>query len=517
MATGFRFKLWCWFHRIDEILMSVAYIIVPVLLIAIVLAAVWLDRWSVPVILVALGAGILFGSDALGLWVFGDVILTNQVANMALVFILFHGGFVTKRSDFKAVALPAGGLATWGVMLTAGITFCCLHWGLGWAMEKALLLSVIISSTDAAATFSILRRQSLPRRLSSTVEIESAANDPMAILLTTVAVAALASGQAFEPQLIVSFLWKFGVGPVVGYILARGAIALFNRLTPQDRGYYYVLFLGTVLLTYGVAEFVHASGMLAVFAAGFVMGNRPFVHKQGVLNFSEALSTIANIGMFVMLGLLVFPSHWGDVWVEGTLLFLVLTLIARPLAVLIGTAGIRMGAKPKLFASWAGLRGAVPIVLATYPAAAGFALGQEIFNLVFFAVILSIIIQGSTLGIVAKWMKLSEPARPKPLFNLELITMAHSDYDLVVVDLPDPKGARGPRIRDLSLPEGAVITLVTRGNEVVVPNGKTRLLGWDQVTVLAHAPDEEKVRDALLEPFLDETVNDTVEEDAEIP
>ena len=481
--------------------MPIAYIVIPILLIAVVLAAVWLERWSVPVILVALGAGILFGSDVLNLWAFDDVGLTSQVANMALVFILFHGGFVTKRADFRAVALPAGGLATWGVLLTAGLLFVCLHWGLGWSTEKSLLLSVIISSTDAAATFSILRRQSLPARLSSTVEIESAANDPMAILLTTVAVSSLASGTPLDYVTVLSFFWKFGAGPVVGYVLARGAISLFNHLTPQDRGYYYVLFIGIVLLMYGLAEAAHASGMLAVFTGGFVMGNSSFVHKQGVLTFSEAFSTIANVGMFVLMGVLVFPHQWSALWLDGALLFLVLAFVARPLAVFLGTLGMDFGFKNKLFASWAGLRGAVPIVLATYPATAGLAIGNEVFNLVFFAVIMSILVQGSSLGVVAKRLNLSAPARPKPLFNLELFTMAHSDYDLMTVDLPDPQGAEGPRLRDLRLPPGAVIILITRGSEVILPKGEARLLGWDQVTVLAHAPDEATIRHVLLEPF----------------
>src|SRR5690606_21965072 len=204
--------------------MLTAYIIIPLLLIAVVLASVWLERWSVPVILVALGTGIVFGSDVLNLWHFDDFILTNQFANMALVFILFHGGFQTNRSDFRAVALPAGGLATWGVLLTAGAMFTVLHWGLRWSFEISLLLSVIISSTDAAAIFSILRRQSLPPRLSSTVEIESAANDPMAILLTTVAVASLASGESFGVTTVLSFFWKFGAAPVIGYFIARVTI-----------------------------------------------------------------------------------------------------------------------------------------------------------------------------------------------------------------------------------------------------------------------------------------------------
>lgn len=481
--------------------MDVAYIVAPVLLILVVLAAVWLERWSVPVILVALATGIIFGSDVLGVWDFSDVMLANQVANMALVFILFQGGFSTKREDFRAVALPAGGLATWGVLLTAGVTFGALRWGLEWSVERSLLLAVIVSSTDAAAIFSILRRQSLPSKLSSTVEIESAANDPTAILLTLVAIAALASGESGGVSTVLAFFWKFGAGPLVGYALARGSLWLINRLRTDDRGYYYVLFLGVVLLTYGIAEAVRASGMLAAFTAGFVMGNRPFVHKQGVANFSEAFSTIANIGLFVMLGLLVYPSRFTDLWLDGTILFLLITFVSRPVAVFIGTVGMRFGFKYKLFTAWAGLRGAVPIVLATYPSAAGLPIGQEIFDLVFFAVMLSILVQGSTLGVVARWLGLAEPSRPRPLFNLELITMRPTDYDLIVIDLPGPSGVQGPRIRSLELPEGAVIALITRGNEVVVPKGNTRLQGWDHVTVLAHAPDERAVRAALLTPF----------------
>lgn len=481
--------------------MDIAYILIPSLLILVVLASVWLDRFSVPVILVALGAGILFGSDVLNFWHFEDVSLTNQVANVALVFILFQGGFATKHGDLKAVALMAGGLATWGVILTAVASFLCLWGVLGWSYEKALLLSVIISSTDAAAIFSILRRQSLPPRLSGTLEIESAANDPMAILLTLAAIESLTSGESRGLATIGMFIWKFTAGPVLGWVLARVALSIFNRLNPQDRGYYYVLLLGVVLLTYGVTEMCHASGMLGVFTAGFVMGNSHFIYKQGVRNFSAALATIANIGVFVLMGLLVFPSRWASLWVDGIILFAVLTFIARPVAVWLGTLGMGLDAKSKLFTSWAGLRGAVPIVLATYPLAAGMEVGEDVFNLVFFAVILSISIQGSTLSSVARWLRLSTPSRPMQRYGLELVTMAKSELDLVVVDLPDPKGRPGPKIRDLHLPPGAVITLITRDNEVLTPKGNSRLQGWDQVTVLARIVDEDKVREALLKPF----------------
>lgn len=481
--------------------METVYVLAPLLLLGVVLAAVWLDRWSVPIILVALGLGIVAGSDVLGLWHFDDVELANQIANVSLVFILFQGGLSTKRSDFKAVALPAGGMATWGVILTAAATFAILHFGLGWASEKALLLGVVISSTDAAATFSILRRQALPSRLASTIEIESAANDPMAILMTLVVVQGFTAGGNEGWLVVPLFLWKFLAGPVVGWLMARGAIAIFNGLNPQDRGYYYVLLVAVVLLTYGLAELAHASGMLAAFTAGLVMGNRHFIYKQGVRNFSAALAMIANIGVFVMMGLLVFPSQWSGLWLDGVVLFLVLTFLARPVAVWLGTAGMRIGIRERHFMCWAGLRGAVPVVLATYPMAAGMAIGQEVFNLVFFAVLLSVALQGSTLGSFARALRLSSPARPQPRYGLELVTMAHSDLDLIVVDLPDPKGRPGPRIRELVLPPRALITLIARGNEVVAPTGNTRLLGWDQVTVLARAVDEEEVRVGLLEPF----------------
>lgn len=475
--------------------MDLIYIAAPLLLIAIVLAAVALDRWSVPIILVALGAGILFGTDVLGLVHFDDIALTNTFANLALVLILFHGGFGTKRADLRAVALPACGLATWGVVLTALATFLVLHGVLGWDLHMAMLLAAIISSTDAAAIFSILRRQPLPRTLSSTIEIESAANDPMAILLTIAAIEAItaAPGSTNWVMTAAIFVWKFTAAPVLGWALGTLAVRVFNWIRPQDRGHYYVLSLGVVLLIYGLTETVNASGMLAVFVAGYVMGNRAFVYKQGVTNFSSALSTVANVGMFALLGLQVFPSQFASIWWDGIVLFLVLAFLARPAAVWLGTLGMGMSWREKLFTSWAGLRGSVPIVLATYPAAAGLAIGQEVFNLVFFGVLLSIAIQGSTLGPLARWLKLTVPARPAPQFKVELVGLAQSDHDLLVVDLPGPAGAVGPTVAELHLPEQAVIVLIARGDDLVIPKGSTRLRGWDQVTVLAHTHDHEMI------------------------
>ncbi|MCL1967577.1 MAG: potassium/proton antiporter [Fibromonadales bacterium] len=540
---------------------NIVYLAIPLILLAVVVSAVYLDKKSIPVILVALFAGIIFGKDGLKFWEFNNMILANQLANVALVFVLFHGGFCTEKNNLKLVALPAVGLASWGVLLTAVCTFVCLYFILGWDKNLALLLAVIISSTDAAAIFSILRKQPLGHKLSSTIEIESAANDPMAILLTIVTVQTLTSSENLSFNVFVwQFLWKFTAGPLFGYVIAKMTVRLINRLTPQENGYYYIILLCTALFTYGFTEALNASGMLAVFTAGIVLGNMQFVHKQGVHNFSAAISMISNILLFVLLGVLVEPRSWfnENMALKGVLLFVFLSFVARPIAVFLGTLGMRIPFKERLFIAWAGLRGAVPIVLATYPTAHNMENGMEIFNLVFFAVLLSLMIQGSSLGKVAKLLKLSTESRPEPPYSLEFFTKNDMEtgqkITVFTIDLPDPEGAKGPLIRDLRLPENTLLLMITRrqkvsslfrktqkiislirekhGEEVkeledktwaifnkinekkslnkdeeedvwqvLPPRGDTALCGWDQITVLSKVEDEEKIREVLLDSF----------------
>jgi len=540
---------------------NIVYLAIPLILLAVVVSAVYLDKKSIPVILVALFAGIVFGKDGLKFWEFDNMILANQLANVALVFVLFHGGFCTEKNNLRLVALPAVGLASWGVILTAVFTFTCLYFILGWDKNLALLLAVIISSTDAAAIFSILRKQPLGRKLSSTIEIESAANDPMAILLTIVTVQTLTSSEDLSFNAFVwQFLWKFTAGPILGYLIAKTTVRLINKLTPQENGYYYIILLCTALFTYGFTETLNASGMLAVFTAGIVLGNMQFVHKQGVYNFSSAISMISNILLFVLLGVLVEPRSWfnENLVLKGVLLFVFLSFVARPAAVFIGTIGMGISLKDRLFIAWAGLRGAVPIVLATYPTANSMENGMEIFNLVFFAVLLSLMIQGSSLGKVAKLLKLSTESRPEPPYSLEFFTKndmeAGQRITVFTIDLPDPEGAKGPLIRDLRLPENTLLLMIARrqrvsslfrktqkiislmrerhGEEVkeledktwavfnkinekksfnkdeeedvwqvLPPRGDTALCGWDQITVLSKVEDEKKIREVLLDSF----------------
>jgi cell volume regulation protein A len=549
---------------------EIVYLALPLALFFIVTLAVQLDKRSIPVIFVGLIAGVIFGKDGLKFWIFDNLTLAKELANLALVFILFHGGFCTKKELLKIAALPGIGMATWGVILSAVVTFACLHFILGWNKNIAMLISIVISSTDAPAIFSILRKQTLGHKLKSIVETESASSDPMVIILTIIGIQILSSsGDTSYLTYAGLFFWKFAGGFIFGFLAAKGAARLINKLTPQENAYYYIIMLCTAIFTFGLAELFSASGLLAVFTAGVVLGNTQFVHKQGVYNFSYAISTIANILLLVLLGVLATPSSWfegseyfnGPLYINGILLFFFLAFVARPASVFLGTLGMGINIREKIFISWAGLRGSVPISLATFPAAAGIAGGSEIFNIAFFAVLLSIMIQGLSLGKLTKLLKLSTVSRPDPPYSLEFIAKddmeAGQRLTIFTIDLPDPEGAKGPLIRDLRLPENALLLMITRRQHVsamfrktqkilsilnernvrnseearelaskahdmilkmnekkslakdeteaiwmvLPPKGDTALCGWDQITILSKVEDKDEVREILLESF----------------
>jgi len=479
------------------------FVVLPAMLLFVVLAAVTLDRFSVPVILVALGLGVLFGVDGFTV-LSGDISHLSATANLALVFILFYGGFCIRASDARQAGRAALSLATAGVLLTALATFAVLHFLFRWPAALSMMLAAILSSTDAAATFSILERRPLPEPLSSVLSLESAANDPMAVLLSLLALGGISSRGLGLTAL--QGVWQFAGGALLGLAAGLATLLLFARIRPRERGHYYVLFLSLVLLTYGVAETARASGILAVFVAGTVLGNRSFVFRQCIDHFASALSTIANLAMFLLMGLYAAPQVVELVWWKGAVVFLVVSFLSRPLAVLVSTAGMGLSAKEKVFASWAGLRGAVPIVLATYPAAAGMEGASEIFNIVFVAVILSILLQGSTLGLLARLLGLEAKPAPRPLYSLELVSLASSDLDLFTVDIPrddDGEEGNGPLVRDLRLPPESIITMIVRGPTVIAPKGDTRLKAGDRLTLLARASSEPAAREAVLSAFYD--------------
>ncbi|MCL2062885.1 MAG: potassium/proton antiporter [Candidatus Cloacimonetes bacterium] len=368
------------------------------------------SKFRVPFIVIAIFAGILFGSDMLGMIKFYDFESASKIASYALVFVLFIAGFSTKKDKLKLVLAPAMTLATFGVIITAGVVAILLKIFLQLDIMVAILIGCIIASTDAAAVFSILRTRSFDPKLSSMVEIESATNDPMGIVLTTIVIGmmvSMADVSFGQGQIIGNLLWQIIGGGAIGLLIGWGVVFLSRFVAKLDKEYFYVYLIAVIMFSYGTAEYVGANGILSAFFAGFMLGNSNIPNKAEANTLFDAIATIGNVVIFVMLGLLVSPKEFTDIWLSGIVLFVILTFVARPVSVWSSTFFTKNTAKEKLFICWGGIRGAVPMVLATYPAAAGLDDNRFIFNTVFFAVLLSLLIQGVSITKIADKLKLT--------------------------------------------------------------------------------------------------------------
>lgn len=492
-----------------------------IILVFLVASASLFRRFNIPTIILALAVGVFFGSDVTGIVYFDDAGLTRRIADIVLIFVLFSGGFSVKRSELRPVIAPTMLLATVGVLLTALGAAAVFHLVFGWPFLRALMLSSVISSTDAAAVFSILRTKSLSRRVSSMTEIESAANDPMAIVSTTfivglAAVAAAGAGGGAggtgaagreTALLVLSFLWQLAGGLGIGLGTGAFGVFLFRKIRDVDTGYYYLLLVGLVLASYATADAVRASGMLSAFFAGHVLGNAKVPVKSGIASFISSLSFIANAGLFILLGLLSFPRSLVAVWKEGLALFVILALFARPAAVFLCTVFFGVPRRERLLISWSGLRGSVPIVLATYPAAAGLDADHAIFNIVFLAVTLSILIQGTTLGKLASILKL-EAGKPRPRSSkMELVTIHDTHYELVELHI-DPDQYRGRvKLQELGLDPSVSVTMISRGNSIRAPRGAESILPGDTLTLLVEDEKIAEVTDLILAKFAPATAS----------
>jgi len=477
------------------------YIIAAAILISIVLTARIANRWRLPLVVIALGAGILFGSDVANLVYFDDPIFAKKVGDLALIFVLFAGGFGTKRELLRPVLWPSLTMATLGVMITAAVTGILLWQVLGGSIVHALLIGCIISSTDAAAVFSILRSRSFDQKLSAMTEIESATNDPMAIVLT-IAMVQLISAKLQHPLHIGAMIsWQLAAGIGIGLLVGKLGCFFFEKIKMIDKGFFYILLVGLIFLSYGAADIVGASGMLSAFFTGYVTGNSAVPYKKTLSSFLEALSAIANVSIFVMLGLLVFPKELGAIWKEALILFIILTFIARPVSVFICTSFSRFKIRDKIFISWSGFRGAVPIVLATYPFAAGIESSHDIFNIIFLAVVLSMLVQGSTIGKLADWLKLTLKARPRPNQVMELVTLHESDLEICEIHIDEDDYEGRVPISSLSLPKGTTVTMINRNEEIIAPRGSTEILPGDVIYVLVKNTNIDAVTSEIIGKF----------------
>lgn len=476
-------------------------LLTSLILMFIVFVAAVSRKLNVPLIIIALAIGIIFGSDVTGIIYFDDTKLTQQLADIALIFILFAGGFGTKRSNLKPVVKPTMLLATIGVLLTANITaliFCVVT---GWTFLKSVLLCAIISSTDAAAVFSILRTRSINKSVTSIAEIESAANDPMAIISTLFIIQLIIGTDINTFTSILLFSWQLFGGVCFGILIGVAGSFLYNKIRNIDVGYLYLFLIGLILLSFGLADLCKASGMISVFFTGFIVGNKKIPYKNGISSFTETLSFIANVGLFILLGLLVFPRNFPSIWFLGILLFIIVTFVSRPLTVFVCTLFTGLSLKEKIFISWSGLRGAVPIVLATYPAAAGIDDQHQIFNIVFFAVTLSILFQGTTIGKLAELLNLSGKNIRKVKQTMELVTVHDTNYELIEIFVDDEIYRGECKISDLSLPVGTTITMINRNNSVIAPSGKTIILPGDVLSVLIENTKVEEGTNEILRMF----------------
>jgi potassium/hydrogen antiporter len=443
------------------------------------------SRFGVPVLIAFLGIGLVVGGDGLGLFRFESAELTKTIADILLIFILFVGGFETKRASLKSVAGPAVFLATLGVLLTTFLLGLLIHAIARYPLAYSFMVAAIISSTDAAAVMMVTKLRPIRARVSATLEIESAANDPFAIILT-LAFVKIVAGQSSSPlHLALELVWELAGGILVAFVCAKASRFFFDELESENRGYYYVLIIGVILMTYGLAELVRANGIIAVFFMGYWLGNSEFVCKRGVSNFLEGISAFANLALFLMLGLLALPHGFAAVWKEGLLIAALMIIIVRPAAVLVCTLPFKYTMRERILITWGGIKGAVPIVLASYPAAYGLDKNGAIFNIIFFAVLLSCLVQGSTMGPLAKLLGLTVPAGPRSPYSVELHSLRKSDTEMYEMRIEGGSMADGKSIKDLGLPNDVLISSIVRKEKILPPKGSTFLVADDLLFVLA--------------------------------
>lgn len=470
------------------------------LLLLSIIASKTSGRLGVPALLIFLIIGMLAGSDGPGGIYFDDPWVAQFLGVLALTFILFSGGLDTNWKSIRPVLGKGLALSTLGVLGTALLLGYFAMLILGFSVTEGMLLGAIVSSTDAAAVFAVLRskRVSLKEPLKPLLELESGSNDPMAVFLTTGFIHLLTQPHASVGDLIPMFFSQMIIGAAVGYGFGRGAVLLINRVRLEYEGLYPVLTLALVMLTYGLGTVLRGNGFLAVYIAGLVMGNHDFIHKRSLLRFHDGLAWLMQIIMFLTLGLLVFPSHLVPLIGSSLLVSLFLMFIARPASVY-ATLAIAKGTwREKIMVSWVGLRGAVPIILATFPLLTSIEKAEEIFNLVFFIVLTSVLVQGTSIPLVARWLKVDAPLPERTYQGMELAPSCNLKNEMLEIAVPPGSITVGKQILELALPKGSLVVLISRMNECFVPHGGTMIETGDSLLILGDKGDQEKIR-ALFE------------------
>jgi cell volume regulation protein A len=482
---------------IEQILIAIA-----IILILSVFASKASEKYGIPALLLFLFLGMLAGSEGPGGIYFDDAWLAQGLGVAALAFILFAGGLDTHWSEVRPVSGPSLILSTLGVAITAVIVGVTAFFLFGFSLLEGLLLGSIISSTDAAAVFALLRSRNtgLPDRVKYLLEFESGSNDPMAVFLTVAFISLLTQDANPSTALIQMFLKQMALGSILGFLLGWVLVWIVNHIALATEGLYPVLTLSSVLLIYGVTAFLGGNGFLGIYIAGLVMGNKNFVHKKSLVRFHDAVAWLMQIVMFLILSLLVFPSQLVPVIGIGLLLSGLLMFLARPIAVFVCLSMSRFDLNEKLLIAWVGLRGAVPIILATFPLLANVPNANRIFNLVFFIVLTSVLFQGTSIPLVVRYLGLATPRSFKPRYALEFEEGEGMEGTLMDFILPYNSGVVEKPLVDLGLPPESVITVIVRDDKYLVPTGTTILRPGDVLLILLNKASIPEVNRILSTP-----------------